>query len=439
MERPPGGAVRPRRAPLLHLRHGAAPQDVIYLAGLLVISALLAVPVHGRRRPPVVRLRLPADGLHRDLHVDRAPLRGRPPGAAASSTPRPGRSTSSAHGRQAGRVDRARPVDRLHLRRLLHADRTRCSERCCRCRSVRGSAFWILFYGFATYGNAGCMREQVCKYMCPYARFQSAMFDRDTLIITYDARARRAARLARRAAPSRRRSARATASTARICVQVCPTGIDIRKGLQYECIGCAACIDACNGVMDKMQLAARPDPLRDPERPGQRLDAARRCGGAGAAARAGLWRRPRRHRRRLRHQPGDARRRSRPTSCATAACSRAMVEGGRIENVYRLQLMNATETPSASASASRICRAACCATGSTSSSPRPRPAGFRSRCRCRPRRRRRSVREPIRCASRSRFWPGPRPHPQARAASRSPHLRASAREVHFPRSTMRLP
>ena len=46
--------------------------------------------------------------------------------------------------------------------------------------------FWILFYGFATYGNAGFMREQVCKYMCPYARFQSAMFDKDTLIISYD-------------------------------------------------------------------------------------------------------------------------------------------------------------------------------------------------------------------------------------------------------------
>jgi cytochrome c oxidase accessory protein FixG len=111
--------------------------------------------------------------------------------------------------------------------------------------------FWILFYGFATYGNAGWMREQVCKYMCPYARFQSVMFDRDTLVITYDAK---------RGDPRGGRSRSVDAKTAGlgdcvdcgICVQVCPTGIDIRKGLQYECIGCAACIDGCNQVMDKM-------------------------------------------------------------------------------------------------------------------------------------------------------------------------------------------
>jgi len=94
-------------------------------------------------------------------------------------------------------------------------------------------AFWVLFYGFATYGNAGWMREQVCKYMCPYARFQSAMFDRDTLIVSYD-------------------TARGDCIDCSMCVQVCPTGIDIRKGLQYECIGCAACIDACDSVMDKV-------------------------------------------------------------------------------------------------------------------------------------------------------------------------------------------
>jgi polyferredoxin len=94
-------------------------------------------------------------------------------------------------------------------------------------------AFWVLFYGFATYGNAGWMREQVCKYMCPYARFQSAMFDRDTLIVSYD-------------------SARGDCIDCSMCVQVCPTGIDIRQGLQYECIGCAACIDACDSVMDKV-------------------------------------------------------------------------------------------------------------------------------------------------------------------------------------------
>jgi cytochrome c oxidase accessory protein FixG len=115
--------------------------------------------------------------------------------------------------------------------------------------------FWILFYGLATYGNAGYLREQVCKYMCPYARFQSAMFDKDTMIISYDPE---------RGEPRGRNRERARHTDPRalglgdcidctLCVQVCPTGIDIRKGLQYECIGCAACIDVCDGVMDKMQ------------------------------------------------------------------------------------------------------------------------------------------------------------------------------------------
>lgn len=114
--------------------------------------------------------------------------------------------------------------------------------------------FWIAFYGFATYGNAGWMREQVCKYMCPYARFQSAMFDPDTMIISYDRE---------RGEPRGRRSRSTDAKAAglgdcidcSICVQVCPTGIDIRDGLQYECIGCAACIDGCNRVMKKMGYA----------------------------------------------------------------------------------------------------------------------------------------------------------------------------------------
>ncbi len=114
--------------------------------------------------------------------------------------------------------------------------------------------FWVLFYGFATYGNAGYMREQVCKYMCPYARFQSAMFDRDTLIISYDQE---------RGDPRGSRSKKADPAAlglgscidCNLCVQVCPTGIDIRDGLQYECIGCAACIDVCDGIMDKMGYA----------------------------------------------------------------------------------------------------------------------------------------------------------------------------------------
>jgi cytochrome c oxidase accessory protein FixG len=113
--------------------------------------------------------------------------------------------------------------------------------------------FWILFYSFATYGNAGWMREQVCKYMCPYARFQSSMFDKDTLIITYD-KERGEPRGARTAKTEVVAKPLGDCIDCSMCVQVCPTGIDIRKGLQYECIGCAACIDACNSVMDKVDL-----------------------------------------------------------------------------------------------------------------------------------------------------------------------------------------
>ena len=111
--------------------------------------------------------------------------------------------------------------------------------------------FWIFFYAFATYGNAGWMREQVCKYMCPYARFQSVMFDRDTLVITYDAK-RGEPRGARSRSSDARTAGLGDCVNCNICVQVCPTGIDIRNGLQYECIGCGACIDGCNQVMDKM-------------------------------------------------------------------------------------------------------------------------------------------------------------------------------------------
>ena len=114
--------------------------------------------------------------------------------------------------------------------------------------------FWLLFYGLATYGNAGWLREQVCKYMCPYARFQGVMIDADTLVVAYDE-----ARGEPRGARSKKADPTALGLGAcvdcEICVQVCPTGIDIRKGLQYECIGCTACIDGCNQVMDKMGYA----------------------------------------------------------------------------------------------------------------------------------------------------------------------------------------
>lgn len=111
--------------------------------------------------------------------------------------------------------------------------------------------FWGLFYGFATYGNAGYMREQVCKYMCPYARFQSAMFDKDTLIISYDEE-RGEPRGGRKRSVDHKEAGLGDCIDCQLCVQVCPTGIDIREGLQYECIACAACIDACDSIMDKM-------------------------------------------------------------------------------------------------------------------------------------------------------------------------------------------
>jgi len=111
--------------------------------------------------------------------------------------------------------------------------------------------FWIVFYSFATYGNAGWMREQVCIYMCPYARFQSAMFDRDTLVISYDD-ARGEPRGSRKRSADQGAMGLGDCIDCTLCVQVCPTGIDIRNGLQYQCIGCAACIDVCDDVMDKM-------------------------------------------------------------------------------------------------------------------------------------------------------------------------------------------
>lgn len=110
--------------------------------------------------------------------------------------------------------------------------------------------FWVVFYGFATYGNAGFLREQICLYMCPYARFQSAMFDKDTMIISYD-EARGEPRGTRKRGVAKPTD-KGDCVDCTLCVQACPTGIDIRDGLQYQCIGCAACIDACDSIMDKM-------------------------------------------------------------------------------------------------------------------------------------------------------------------------------------------
>jgi cytochrome c oxidase accessory protein FixG len=201
--------------------------------------------------------------------------------------------------------------------------------------------FWVLFYGFATYGNAGWMREQVCKYMCPYARFQSAMFDKDTLIITYD-RERGEPRGARSRKSDPAALGLGHCVDCKICVQVCPTGIDIRDGLQYECIGCAACIDGCNQVMEKVgypkglirystthameRKLTRAQMFRQALRPRVLLYSAI-LGGIVIAAGVSLYLRVPLKVDVIRDRAAIARE----------------VEGGGIENVYRLQIMNTDE------------------------------------------------------------------------------------------------
>lgn len=111
--------------------------------------------------------------------------------------------------------------------------------------------FWVGFFTVATYSNAGWLREQVCLYMCPYARFQSVMFDEDTRVVSYDFN-RGEPRGGRKKSASKEELGLGDCIDCGQCVQVCPTGIDIRDGLQYECINCALCIDACDEIMDKM-------------------------------------------------------------------------------------------------------------------------------------------------------------------------------------------
>jgi cytochrome c oxidase accessory protein FixG len=202
--------------------------------------------------------------------------------------------------------------------------------------------FWVLFYGLATYGNAGYMREQVCKYMCPYARFQSAMFDRDTLIISYDAK-RGEPRGSRRRGVDAASVGKGDCIDCTLCVQVCPTGIDIRKGLQYECIGCAACIDVCDGVMDKMQS------------PRGLIRYATQNAIANHWTRGEMWRRIARPRVLVYSLVLVAIASAFIASLALRAPFKAdvvrdrgalarLVDGGAVENVYRVQLMNATES-----------------------------------------------------------------------------------------------
>lgn len=116
------------------------------------------------------------------------------------------------------------------------------------------AAFSVLFFTFCTYGNAGWMREIMCTHICPYARFQSAMFDKDTFTVAYDTKRgdKRGPRSRKASREQNQAKGLGDCIDCNLCVQVCPTGIDIRNGLQYECINCGACVDACNGVMDKM-------------------------------------------------------------------------------------------------------------------------------------------------------------------------------------------
>lgn len=202
--------------------------------------------------------------------------------------------------------------------------------------------FWVLFYGGFTYLMAGVMREQVCKYMCPYARFQGVMFDPDTLVITYD-EARGEPRGSRRRGADPKAAGLGDCVDCGICVQVCPTGIDIRKGLQYECIGCAACIDACDQVMEKVgspkglirystenavkQHWGRGDIIRHVLRPRILVYSAVLC----LICVAFVWALATREPVRL-----DV---IKDRSIITRE-----VEGGLIENVYVLNLMNMTES-----------------------------------------------------------------------------------------------
>lgn len=110
--------------------------------------------------------------------------------------------------------------------------------------------FWVLFFALATYGNAGWMREHVCIHLCPYSRFQSAMFDKNTLLVAYDAK-RGENRAPRKRKDDPKALGLGDCVDCNLCVDVCPAGIDIRNGIQYECINCGLCIDACDQTMER--------------------------------------------------------------------------------------------------------------------------------------------------------------------------------------------
>ncbi|MDK1286122.1 cytochrome c oxidase accessory protein CcoG [Pseudoalteromonas umbrosa] len=111
-------------------------------------------------------------------------------------------------------------------------------------------SFWVFLFAFCTYGNAGFLREKMCNVACPYSRFQSVMFDKDTLLVTYDA-IRGENRGPRKRKSDHKAQGLGDCVDCNLCVEVCPAGIDIRNGLQYECINCGLCIDACDDTMSK--------------------------------------------------------------------------------------------------------------------------------------------------------------------------------------------
>src|SRR5690606_14876874 len=301
--RPPGGAVRPAGAQVLRVRPGVLAAGFPVPGGAADHRRVCPVLLHRPGRPRVVRLGLPADGGDGSGRV----------GGRWAEGDRGKRMKLDAGPWNREKILRKGAKHFLWLAFALWTGFTfvgfftpikDLGSRLVPFELGGWEAFWVFFYALATWGNAGFLREQVCKYMCPYARFQSAMFDRNTLLIAYDPmrgeprgpRKRGLGSVLERArglldprtaydyvfrasahptAADNRAQARGTITLAgagekpaplpkfapeelgdcidcTICVQVCPTGIDIRNGLQYECIACGACIDACDEVMGKM-------------------------------------------------------------------------------------------------------------------------------------------------------------------------------------------
>jgi cytochrome c oxidase accessory protein FixG len=212
-------------------------------------------------------------------------------------------------------------------------------------------AFWTLFYGGFCYLNAGVLREKVCLHMCPYGRFQGALMDMDTRTVAYDVQ-----RGEPRGSASKQGGKQAgSCIDCTMCVQVCPTGIDIRDGLQAACIGCGLCIDACDTVMDKIaqprglvRMATQRELGAAPVGPSHGAH-----GGATMPAATPAW-----ARHRVRIYAGlmlallagllwglQGRSDVRVDVIRDRGVMARQVDDGAVENVYRAQLMNQTDLP----------------------------------------------------------------------------------------------